>query len=35
MTGVGIEIDKDTYVYLLLVTNCFDELMFINYAFIK
>lgn len=33
MTGVGVEINKDTYVYLLIVTNCYDELMFNNYMF--
>lgn len=35
MTGVGVEINQDTYVYLLMVTNCFDELMFNNYVFSK
>ncbi|CAD8121096.1 unnamed protein product [Paramecium sonneborni] len=33
MTGVGTQIDKDLYIYLLMVTNCLDELMFNNFVF--
>ncbi|CAK68643.1 unnamed protein product (macronuclear) [Paramecium tetraurelia] len=33
MTGVGVEISKETYVYLSMVTDCFDELRYNSFLF--